>query len=234
MSKKDEKRLKPNHDKKDNFNKEQVGLPAMAFLWKRFCVKSNLGLISRKFIFYIVSLLLTKRYHHRTISYVHPIFQMNVWFLLEVNPGPPFMKCSLLNAHNFQKHGWNKVLAKEDLFFACILMHTYLTFWINFGSQTIIICVVYCYLWCVVCLGFSSHLRIFHSWIWRRHYYRWRTAKFDLCSARMVIEQWEFFSVPHLLWQEAYVYNGHLHGPVTLKPDAERLAVDLSLPDFTT
>ena len=89
---------------------------------------------------------------------------MTVRLLLEVNPGPPFMKCSLLNAHNFQKHGWNKVLAKEDLFFACILMHTYLTFWINFGSQSIIICVLYCYLWCVVCLGFSSHLRIFHSY----------------------------------------------------------------------
>ena len=30
------------------------------------------------------------------------------------------------------------------------------------------------------------------------------------------------------------VYNGHLQGPVTLTPNAERSAVELSLPVFTT
>ena len=49
------------------------------------------------------------------------------------------------------------------------------------------------------CLGFIVPLENF-SLIWRRHYYRWRAAKLDLCSALMAIEQWEFFSVPHLLW----------------------------------
>ena len=41
------------------------------------------------------------------------------------------------------------------------------------------------------------------------------------------------FSMPHLLWHVASVYNGHLRGPVTLAPIAERLSVELSLPDFT-
>ena len=28
----------------------------------------------------------------------------------------------------------------------------------------------------------------------------WRGANFDLCSALMAIEQWVFFSVPHVMW----------------------------------
>ena len=55
-----------------------------------------------------------------------------------------------------------------------------------------------------------------------------------LCWALMAIEQWVFFSVPHLLWHRASVYNGHLQRPRTLTPIAERLAVELSLPVFTT
>ena len=49
-----------------------------------------------------------------------------------------------------------------------------------------------------VCLGVFVSLENV-SLIWRRHLYRWRAANFDLCSALMAIEQWEFFSVPHLL-----------------------------------
>ena len=45
----------------------------------------------------------------------------------------------------------------------------------------------------------------------------------------MTIEQWRFFSVPHLLWHSASVYNGHLRGPLTLTPVAEHLVVELSL-----
>ena len=74
--------------------------------------------------------------------------------------------------------------------------------------------------------GFSSHLR------WTRHHSRWRAANFDLCSALIAIEQWRFFSVPHLLWHGASVYNGHLRGPVTFTLIAERLAMELSLPDI--
>ena len=71
---------------------------------------------------------------------------------------------------------------------------------------------------------------------WRRHHYRWRDANFELCSAFMAIEQWGFFSVPHLLLHGASVYNNHLRGPVTLTPIAERLTVDLllHLPVFKT
>ena len=51
----------------------------------------------------------------------------------------------------------------------------------------------------------------------------------------MAIAQWWFFSMPHLLWHPgAHVYNGYLRGPVTLIPIAECLAVELSLPVFTT
>ena len=50
----------------------------------------------------------------------------------------------------------------------------------------------------------------------------------------MAIEQWGFFNMPHLLWHWPTLYNGHLRGPVTLTPFAERLAVELSLPVFTT
>ena len=53
-----------------------------------------------------------------------------------------------------------------------------------------------------------------------------------LCSALVAIDQWEFFNVPHLLWHGPTLYNGHLRGPVTLTPVAERLAVELSLPVF--
>ena len=52
--------------------------------------------------------------------------------------------------------------------------------------------------------------------------------------AIMAIEQWVVFSVSHVLWHGASIYNGHLRGLVTLTPFAERLAVELSLPDLTT
>ena len=48
----------------------------------------------------------------------------------------------------------------------------------------------------------------------------------------MVIEQWGFLSVPHLLWHGAWIYNSHLRGPVILTPATERLAVELLLPVF--
>ena len=72
------------------------------------------------------------------------------------------------------------------------------------------------------------------SLIWRRRHCRSRAANFDLCSTLMAYEQWVFFSVPHLLWHGATVYNGNFRGPVTLTPFAERLVVQMSLPVFTT
>ena len=47
------------------------------------------------------------------------------------------------------------------------------------------------------------------------HHSRWR-------AANVAIGQWGIFSVLHLLWDEASVYNGHLRGPVTLTPIAEQ------------
>ena len=72
-----------------------------------------------------------------------------------------------------------------------------------------------------VCLGFIVPLENC-SLTWRRHHYRWKwtVANFDLCSAHMTIGQWGFLSVPHILWHGASVNNGHLRGPVTLKPTA--------------
>ena len=63
------------------------------------------------------------------------------------------------------------------------------------------------------------------SLIWRRHHCRWKAANFDLCSALMAFEQWGFFYLPH----GPSVCNGHFRGPVTLTPNAERSAVELSL-----
>ena len=50
----------------------------------------------------------------------------------------------------------------------------------------------------------------------------------------MAIEQWGFFSVPHLLRHGPTLYNGHLWGSLTLTPVADRLTVKLSLPVLLT
>ena len=84
-----------------------------------------------------------------------------------------------------------------------------------------------------ICLWIFVPLENF-SLIWRRHHCRWRDSNFDLCLALMTIEQWGFFSVPHLLRHVASVYNGHLWEPITLTPTAECLAIELSLSAFTT
>ena len=76
-------------------------------------------------------------------------------------------------------------------------------------------------------------LRVKEPSLLNGHEYRSKLANFDLCSALMVIEQWGFFNVPHLLRHGPTVCNGHLRGPVTLTPVAERLAVEPSLPVFT-
>ena len=97
---------------------------------------------------------------------------------------------------------------------------------------------MYSMIWCTlvffmfVCLGFFVQLENF-SLMWRRHHCRWRAAHFDLCSILMANEQWRFFSVPHLLWHGVSVYNDLFRGPVTLTPNTERSAAELSLPVLT-
>ena len=61
------------------------------------------------------------------------------------------------------------------------------------------------------------------SLLWWRHHYRWRAANFDIYLALMVIAEWGFFSVPHLLRHGTSVYDGHLRGPMTLTAVAKRL-----------
>ena len=72
--------------------------------------------------------------------------------------------------------------------------------------------------------------------IWRRYLCRWKAANFDLCSALIwpLIEQWWFFSVPHRLQHGVSAYNGHLRGRVTIKPNAERFSLEMSLPVLMT
>ena len=82
--------------------------------------------------------------------------------------------------------------------------------------------------WARIVIGIANKLKMIclfvllenFSHVWRRHYYQWKAANFDLlvCLALMAIEQPGFFSVPHLLWHGAFIYNGHPQGPVTVTP----------------
>ena len=83
-----------------------------------------------------------------------------------------------------------------------------------------------------VCLGINVPVENC-SRIWRSYHYRGRASNFDVYSSFMAIELWWLFSVPHPLWHGTSVYNGHLWGPMTLKPIVERLAVELSLRALT-
>ena len=67
---------------------------------------------------------------------------------------------------------------------------------------------------CLFVWSFSSQSRIFHSF--GDDHCRWTAAHFDVCSVLISVEQWGFFNVPHLLWNGASVYNGHLQWPVAL------------------
>ena len=44
-----------------------------------------------------------------------------------------------------------------------------------------------------------------------KYHYQRRATNFDKCSAPMVIKQWLFFSVPHILWHGASFYNDLWH-----------------------
>ena len=89
-----------------------------------------------------------------------------------------------------------------------------------------------------VCLfvvwGLSSHSRMFHSYgdvimtgeglqmlTYARHSWPLSSEGSLTCHT-------------HCLRHGPTVYNGHLRGPVTLTPNAKRLAMELSLPVFTT
>ena len=122
-------------------------------------------------------------------------------------------------------------LSKKEQTIAYIyIIKTYPTMIFQF-FKIIIVCI---HVSLVVCLFgiLSSYSREFF------HSYRDVTItdeglNFYLCLALMSIEQWGYFSVPHLLWHGASIYNGQLRGPVTLTPIPQRLAVELSISVFT-
>ena len=58
-----------------------------------------------------------------------------------------------------------------------------------------------------LCGVFSSHSRIFHSF--------GDVIRLQILLATMAIEQCGFFSMPHLMWYGASIYNSHLRGPLT-------------------
>ena len=78
--------------------------------------------------------------------------------------------------------------------------------------------------------GFTCHSNIFHSF--EDVTIAGDDFKFWPNSALMAIEQWGFFSMPHLLWHRVSVCNGHLWG---LTPVSEPQAVEMShVPILTT
>ena len=91
-----------------------------------------------------------------------------------------------------------------------------LFYWMDTVCLFVCFFFVFVFLFLFVCLVFIVPLENC-SLIWESQHYRWRAADFDLCSVFMTIEQWRFFSVPHLLWHGPSVYNGHLRGPMPLK-----------------
>ena len=97
-------------------------------------------------------------------------------------------------------------------------------FFFHVNSYIYAIPIIFSPLVCNVCLfvslfvwGCSSHSRIFHSW--RRQHDRWRAANFNqrVCSGLMAIEQWWFFSVPHLLWHGTLNYCREFGGGVVFR-----------------
>ena len=73
-----------------------------------------------------------------------------------------------------------------------------------------------------------SHSRIFHSY-----------GDVTIAGERLQIltyarHAWPLSSEGSLTCHGPTLYSGHIRGPVTLTPVAERLAAELSLPVFTT
>ena len=98
---------------------------------------------------------------------------------------------------------------------------------VNFFKNSLLYCWVYIkqFVWVI-----SSHSRMFHSY-----------GDFAITGQRLQIftyarASWPLSSDSFKLATHTVtsVYNGHHRGPVTLAPIAERLAMELSLPVFTT
>ena len=69
---------------------------------------------------------------------------------------------------------------------------------------------------------------------WRRHNYNEGLHILPYACELMAIEKRGFFKVFTPTVLRGIRFNGHIRGSVTITPDAERFAVELSLPVFTT
>ena len=138
---------------------------------------------------------------------------------------------------------WQQLLVQMIIYICVLIVYDLLipfTFYLRFCCWILFYFLVFLSLWFTninslinilripistgnVCLGFFVPRENF-SIIWRREHYRWRAAIFDLCFVLMAIEQWGFFSVPHLLLHWTSVFNGHIRAPVTLTPIAKRFS----------
>ena len=136
---------------------------------------------------------------------------------------------------------WNSFLLRTigQTWHICQISKAFpLWMWEHFQKNKCYTCIIItllkfirCELLVLMCFVFTSQSRIFHSF---RDVTIAILQNLDLRSAPMVIEQWWFSSMSHLLWHGASVYNGHLRGLVILTAYAERLAFRLSLPVLKT
>ena len=102
-------------------------------------------------------------------------------------------------------------------------LHKFCLYWLTCGAfqrQTWRILYMHS-VWLFVCFWLYVSDKNF-SLIWRIHHNWLGPSYLDLYSALMTIEQWRFFSMPHLLLHRSSIYNGHLRGPLALTPVVER------------
>ena len=112
------------------------------------------------------------------------------------------------------------------LFPFLILLFMNMILWIHVHVHSVVpLRIIKLKLYSYVCLYVFVHVH--PNW---ENFTWWRATNFDLYSALMAMEHWGFFNVRATPSHGASVYNCHLRGPVTLKPVAEYLAVELSLP----
>ena len=134
----------------------------------------------------------------------------------------------LRGTHSY--HIFNKLVIRRSMKNIVFLVFSYLfryqNLYYEYIELRIVLLNIYWFKHLYGCLHILSHLK-------NVHFYGYLTITFEMLH-NLTIEQWEFFGVPHLLWQATSAYNGHLRETVTLKPVEERLAVELSLSVFTT
>ena len=88
----------------------------------------------------------------------------------------------------------------------------------------------------VTCLGLKHAWFVCLFWVYhptREFFTHMQTSPLPLKGCKFW-PWWPLSSEGSLAWHGESVYNGNIRGPVTVTPTAERLAVELLLPVFTT